>query len=164
MVCRGRESLCRDEICQVIRAAGSSCTHWLEADSSSTCPSHSPSRILWYSLSVQWVFPSTRSLMIPPAGGRRPEKPRFGFVFVSSNYSFGYLSPLIIHFTWMSLSVLISEDSSFPSAPCDLRTCVREKTISSFDLSSVSSFLLATVRPHELFLGSNICWSKTSWI
>lgn len=144
MLCRGRESLCRDEICQVIRAAGSSCTHWLEADSSSTCPSHPP---------PQWIFPATLSLMIPPAGGRRTEKQCFGFVFISSNYLFSYRS----HFTWMSLSVLISEDSCFPSAPCDLRACVREKTISSFDLSSASSFLLATVRPHELFLGSNIC-------
>lgn len=90
MLCRGRESLCGDEICQVIRAAGSSCPHWLEADSSSTCPSHSPPLIF---------TPNSVGFACPPV----PDDPSWGWwAYWQTDRKalfrvFVFTSPLIIH-------------------------------------------------------------------
>lgn len=54
----------------------------------------------------------------------------------------------------MNLGGVMSEDN-FVVILC------KRKMISSFDILSVSSFVFAAARPHEMFLRSNIFWSNS---
>lgn len=155
MFCWGCESLCQDEICQVIKVTGSSCTHWLEENSYSTCSSHStlytPLIFTLFSFRPWWSW----MVLGPLEDGQN----LFLFKYIFPNYSFSCFT----RYHYFHLDVPQGVDIrrfGFPSALCDLRSCVREKR--SILLTSRLCFpaCFATVRPHELFLRSNISWSK----